>query len=284
LAAISPTLGIDRDLLRLSMARANLVALGLDHQVQLVEADLVKAGLNSPLPFAASSDLAWFFDPARRAGGKRVFSIRDYQPPLDLLPAWLRRVPAGGVKVSPGVRLDELRNLDAEVEFISLRGELKEATLWFGPFNSARRRATVLPGPHTLTGDSGQGPESRLSEPREVLYEPDPAILRAGLVTDLAERLDAYQLDVDIAYLTADTEMPTPFARSWVIESWLSFGLKRLRALLRERNVGKVVVKKRGSPLQPEALIQDLRLQGEAERVIVLTHLRGRPIVVVCYP
>jgi hypothetical protein len=60
--------------------------------------------------------------------------------------------------------------------------------------------------------------------------------------------------------------------------------LKRWRAFLRERKVGKVVVKKRGSPLQPEALIQDLRLQGEAERVIVLTHLRGRPIVVVCYP
>jgi hypothetical protein len=221
------------------------------------------------LPLDAHPDLAWFFDPARRAGGKRVFSIRDYQPPLELLPAWLQRIPAGGVKVSPGVRLNELHNLDAEVEFISLRGELKEATLWFGPFNSARRRATVLPGSHTLTGDPSQGPPSRLSEPQGVLYEPDPSILRAGLVTDLAGQLDASQLDADIAYLTAEASKSTPFARSWVIESWFPFGLKRLRAFLRERKVGKVMVKKRGSPLQPEALIQDLRLQGETERVIV---------------
>lgn len=285
LAEISPTLGIDRDPLRLAMARANLAALGLDRRVQLVQADLAQADLSRrSLPLAARPDLAWFFDPARRAGGVRVFSIRDYQPPLDLLPGWLRRIPAGGVKVSPGVRLDELQAFDAEVEFISLRGELKEATLWFGPFRSTRRRATLLPGPHTLAADPGQVPPSRLSEPRAVLYEPDPAIIRAGLVTSLAEQLNASQLDEDIAYLTADANEPTPFARAWLIEAWLPFGLKRLRAYLRERKVGKVVVKKRGSPLQPEALIQDLRLQGDAERVIFLTHLRGRPIVVICHP
>jgi hypothetical protein len=45
-----------------------------------------------------------------------------------------------------------------------------------------------------------------------------------------------------------------------------------------------VTVKKRGSPLEPEALIHDLRLSGEAQRVIFLTHLRGRPIVIVAYP
>lgn len=180
--------------------------------------------------------------------------------------------------------MDELQAFDAEVEFISLRGELKEATLWFGPFKSAWRRATLLPGPHTLTADAVQVPPSRVSEPRPVLYEPDPAIMRAGLVTSLAEQLNAYQLDEDIAYLTADSKQLTPFARAWLIEAWFPFGLKRLRAYLRERNVGRVVVKKRGSPLQPEALIHDLRLGGDAERVIFLTHLRGRPIVVICYP
>ncbi len=62
----------------------------------------------------------------------------------------------------------------------------------------------------------------------------------------------------------------------------MPFGLKRLRAYLRERNIGRVVVKKRGSPLQPEELIHQLKLKGEEERVIVLTQLRGRPIVLIC--
>ena len=69
LAAISPTLGIDRDPLRLAMTRANLAALGLDRRVQLVQADLIPS-----LPLGSIPDLAWFFDPARRAGGVRMFS------------------------------------------------------------------------------------------------------------------------------------------------------------------------------------------------------------------
>ena len=34
----------------------------------------------------------------------------------------------------------------------------------------------------------------------------------------------------------------------------LPFGLKRLRTLLRERGVGRLTVKKRGTAVQPEAL------------------------------
>jgi hypothetical protein len=70
----------------------------------------------------------------------------------------------------------------------------------------------------------------------------------------------------------------------WAVEDWFPFQLKRLRSTLRERGIGQVVVKKRGSPLQPETLIRDLRLTGDQKRVIFLTHLRGRPIVVICQP
>jgi len=94
----------------------------------------------------------------------------------------------------------------------------------------------------------------------------------------------AAQLDADIAYLTSERRQPTPFARVWAVEDWFPFQLKRLRAYLRARQVGRVTVKKRGSPLQPEALIRDLRLRGDGERVVFLTHLKGRPIVIVAYP
>ena len=108
--------------------------------------------------------------------------------------------------------------------------------------------------------------------------------VRAGLVADLAAQLDAFQIDPDIAYLTAEKKQPTPFARAWAVEAWFPFGLKRLRSYLRERHIGRVTVKKRGSPLQPEALIRDLRLSGDQERVVFLTHLHGAPVVVIGFP
>lgn len=277
LAKFAPCLGIDNDLLRLNMARANLDVADLGERTRFIQADL-----RHPLPVKASSGTALFFDPARRLAGRRAFSVRQYQPALDIINTWLPGFPALGVKISPGVKLEEVSSYDAELEFISLRGELKEAVLWFGPLKTAHRRATLLPAGHTLTCESE--PDQRVGEPCAFLYEPDPAVLRAGMVRCLGQQLNALQLDPEIAYLTADNKQPTPFARVWAVDDWFPFGMKRLRAYLREMGIGKIVVKKRGSPLQPETLIRDLRLKGEKERVIFLTQLRGKPIVIVCFP
>ena len=163
-----------------------------------------------------------------------------------------------------------------------MNGELKEAMLWFGPLKSAARRATLLPGGHTLVASGDSRFEKKpISEPGAYIYEPDASVLRAGLVTEVGALLEACQLDPDIAYLTGLKNVSTPFARLWPIEAWFPFNLKRLRAYLREHGVGRVIVKKRGSPLQPEQLVRELRLSGAAERTLFLTHLRGEPIVVV---
>jgi len=287
LARLSHTLGIDCDPLRLAMAQANAGIPTLRDQIALGGVEFIQADLTSSLPLKQNPGLGLFFDPARRRDGRRIYTVHDYRPSLDVVKEWLPSYPTLGVKVSPGVRLAELSTFEAEVEFISHQGALKEATLWFGPLKTAPRRATLLPGPHTLA----PGGESSLetSKPRAILYEPDPAVLRAGLVAELGQTLGAAQLDPDIAYLTADRLTPTPFARAWPIEAWFPFNLKRLRAYLRERRVGEVVVKKRGSPLQPESLRQALRLKPSSDgcperRLVVLTHLRGRPIVVICFP
>ena len=289
LASVAPTLGIDRDLLRLRMAAVNFETLSkLAGEIgQIHPCRFLQANLDDPLPIAVAPGTALFFDPARRADQRRIFSVDDYQPPLSTIAEWLPRFPALGVKLSPGVDLAELAGYQAEVEFISLQGELKECVLWFGALRSAKRRATLLPSRAQLSTDEpgkmGK-PAVRISRPLSYLYEPDPAILRAGLVRLLAEQIDAWQLDPEIAYLTSEQLSPTPFARAWEIETWFPFQLKRLRAYLREQGIGRVTVKKRGSPLEPEALIRSLKLTGDRERVLVLTHWDGKPIVLICIP
>jgi len=284
LSQIASVVGIDIDILRLAMAAANTWAIFPDKTIEFIQADI-----SDRIPIHSAARTGIFFDPARRTESKRIYTIHDYLPPLKTIESWLPRYSAVGAKISPGVNLDELQDFEAEVEFISLRGELKEAALWFGPLKTTSRRATVLPGPHTLEendkcSEGGEGRQLQLGEPRRYLYEPDPSILRSKLVSRLGEMLDAVQLDPDIAYLTSDKVVDTPFARCWQVEDWFPFGLKRLRAYLRERRVGQVVVKKRGSPIQPEALIRELRLNGEKEKLVFLTHLRGKPIVVICFP
>ena len=116
------------------------------------------------------------------------------------------------------------------------------------------------------------------------LYEPDPAVIRAQLVADLAGQLGAAQLDAEIAYLTANALTPTPFARAWRVLEWLPFSLKRLRARVRAYNPGPVTVKKRGSPLDTDALARQLSGEGDTPLVVTLTRVGEKPAALLCLP
>ena len=274
LAANADVIGIDRDRLRLSMARENVNAYGRGTRFDPILADLYQ------LPPLAVDAL--FFDPGRRdEQGRRLYSVDDYRPPLSLLQRWLPVVPHAGVKVSPGVDYAELPS-GAEVEFISVSGEVKEAVFWFGALNGrVRRRATLLPDGETLTTADDTGEPVPVEPPGAYLYEPDGAVIRAHLVEALAQQLGAAKIDDDIAYLTTDTPKPSPFARCFAVEEAMPFHLKRLRHELRRRGVGRVTIKKRGSPLELETLQQRLRLEGEGHALLFLTHVQGEAYVLI---
>ncbi len=274
LAEYAEVIGIDRDGLRLRMARQNLKVYGRSPNFHPLQADL----LDLP-PFSVD---ALFFDPARRdRHGKRIFSVHKYQPPLSLLDGWREMVTATAVKISPGVDYAELP-LDAELEFISLNGEVKEGVLWFGELRDGNgRRATLLPGGHTLTKSETQIQDVEISDPKTYLYEPDGAVIRAHLVQELAHQLDATQIDSQIAYLTTDQLHHTPFARCFEVEATFPFQLKRLRAYLRENQIGNVTIKKRGSPLDPDILRRQLRLKGARSGILFLTRVKDVPTVII---
>lgn len=274
LTAVAGVIGIDRSQIRLRMARENVRAYGRSPFHPVV------ADLRSLPPLAVN---ALFFDPARRdEHGRRLRSVDTYRPPLSLVDRWRKKAAAAAVKVSPAIAENELP-VDAEVEFISVGGELKEAVLWYGPLRGARRRATLLPAGDTLAAD--QPPESLpLRRPGAFLYEPDPAVIRASLLDQLASRLKAGQIDPTIAYLATDEERPTPFARGYAIDDVFGFRLKRLRHYLRDRRIGRVTIKKRGSPLDVERLRSRLRLQGDGECTLFLTRVRGEATVLIGRP
>ena len=277
LAAHSGTtvIAVDRDPVRLRLACANLRAYGRS-------AHFVCADLRDPLPLTGV--LAAFFDPARRDAGRRLFSARDYVPPLDVIRRW--RFAALAVKLSPGVALDELApytQAGAGVEFVSAGGELKEAVLWGGELGFAGRWASRADAGETLHPTGAPSPP--LSVPRAYLLEPDPAVIRAGVLGELAEHLGTalYRLDESIAYLTADSPVTSGWVRVWPVLDWLPFHVKRLRQALRARGIRRATIKKRGSPLTPAEALRLLKLDGESDdAVVVLTQVQGQHSALIC--
>ena len=267
--------GVDWDPLRLLMAQENMRVYGNGARFHPLQADLLAL-----TPFLAD---ALFFDPARRdERGRRFFSVHDYQPPLRLIDQWRALVPETAVKISPGVDYAELPE-DAEVEFISLNGEVKEGVLWYGRFQTTKRRATLLPSKTTITTDELPPDPIPSTEPKAYLYEPDGAIIRAHLVEAIAPQLNANKLSDDIAYLTSDSQTTTPLARCFAVQDYFPFQLKQLRQYLRENSIGQVIIKKRGSPIEPDQLKQQLRLKGNGPNacILFLTQVMGKATVII---
>ncbi|NWJ44857.1 MAG: methyltransferase domain-containing protein [Chloroflexi bacterium] len=265
--------GVDLEETRLTLAEANCAANG-------VSATFKIANVKS---FEVAGFEALFFDPGRRVNGKRLFSVEQYLPPLSTIREWLKKVPEIAVKISPGVDYSELSGYDCEIEIISENSDVKEAVLWFGKFRQTTRRATLLPSRHTLTFQPDK-PEIACGEPLAYLYEPDGAVIRAGLVEELALLLggSTRKIDQDIAYLTSNEAIETPFARRFPVLEYLPWNLKKLNRRLQELDTGKVVVKKRGSPIDPQFLEHALSLKGTRELTIVLTKVMGKPCALIC--
>jgi THUMP domain-like len=267
-------LAVDRDPLTVAVAVANAAALGVSRLVEVRCADARDVDLSTV-------DGA-FIDPARRHGGSRTFDPRAYSPPYSFVLELASRVPATAAKLAPGIPHDALP-AGAEAEWVSVSGDVVECALWCGPLAGAvARRATLLPAGSTVTGDgltrAPAGPVGRF------LYEPDGAVIRAGLVAEVAGQLDGHLLDPTIAYITSEREVSSPFATAYEVLDVLPFGLKRLRALLRDRDIGRLTIKKRGSAIEPETLRRQLRLRGSAAATIVVTRLAGQPSVLVVHP
>ncbi|GAA1037505.1 class I SAM-dependent methyltransferase [Streptomyces murinus] len=266
-------LAVDRDPLTAAVARANAEALGLTDLMEVREADVTEVD-------TAGYD-AVFVDPARRSGRGRIFDPEAYSPPLSWAVAAARRAPHAALKIAPGIPHEAVPP-EAEAEWISDGGDVKEAVLWFGTGAPGAVRATLLPGPRTLLGRGLPDPEVR--PVGRYLYEPDGAVIRAHLVAEVAEEVAGGLIDATIAYVTADELHPTPYATPYEITDQLPFNLKKLKALLREREVGTLTVKKRGSAVEPEELRRKVKPQGPNAATVFLTRVAGAPTMLVGGP
>jgi SAM-dependent methyltransferase len=274
-AAGLTAVGVDDDPVRVAVAEANLAARGLTGAV----------GLGDATEMDVSAFGAAFADPARRSGRGRVLDADGWTPPWPFVAGLLRGRSV--VKVAPGIP-HTLVPGDVEAEWVSERGEVKEAALWSAYLATCRRRATVIAtgGLATLTeqDDPYDGQERPVRPLGAFVYEPDGAVIRAGLVTAVAAQVDGGLLDPHIAYVTADAGRASVFARAYRVQEQLPYREKPLKAALRERGVGSLTIKKRGVEVDPSALRRRLALSGPRTATLILTRRQGAGLALLVDP
>src|SRR5439155_26494413 len=113
---------------------------------------------------------------------------------LEVLKTLMSQCRGGAVKLSPATNFVG-KFPGAEIELISLRGECKGATIWFGELAGREPfRATVLPSGQSLAADPLSA-RADVALVKAFVFDPDPSLVRSGLLDVLAERLQLARLD-----------------------------------------------------------------------------------------
>ena len=254
-----------------------------------VTAELAGANLGAPVevgdvtevwPRLAATEpgLGVFADPARRTGAGRSWRVEDLSPPWGFVEGLLSGALIACVKLGPGVPHALIPD-GVEAEWVSDAGSVVECALWSGPGTVPGVRRAVVDGAE-LTASGRRGGE--VAAIGEYLYEPDGAVVRAGLVDEFAALVRASRIADGIAYLTAPWDMPTPFATVFAVREVLPYDAKVLRAWVRDHGVGTLEIKKRGIDFDPAVLRKELKPKGRASATLVVTPTPAGARVLVC--
>ncbi|RAX49718.1 SAM-dependent methyltransferase [Arthrobacter sp. AQ5-05] len=265
--------GIGADSLALASAEIEVTAVEMD------ETTAAAATLNlMPWPTATvinadatEFDLTGFdgvwLDPARRttdtSGTSRIFDPEAFSPPLSFVESLANRGLAVGVKMGPGLPHGAVP-ANCEVQWVSINGDVTEAALWFGPLaRPGVRRAALVIGAHgatELTSPVDFDPDAALRGDVPVgaidsyIYEPDGAVIRAGLIDQLLKDTGGHLLDPHIAYFSTAEAVDTPLAKAYKVLAIHPYHVKNLRAWVKAEKIGVLDIKKRGMDVTPEEL------------------------------
>ena len=231
-----------------------------------------------------------FVDPARRdEHGRKTVSIGDCTPDVAALKdVLLEKATTVMVKLSPMLDINqalvELHHVK-EVHVVAVANECKELDFIM---ERGYQGETQLVCVNLLTDQ----PEMRfaLEEERncqckmadsvlQYLYEPHPALMKAGCFKLLTERFKVLKLHKNSNLYTSDQLVPDFPGRIFEVEGWAAYHKKIKQELLAD--VDKASIAVRNFPLTVAELRKALKIGDGDEVYLFATTLRGEKKVII---
>jgi hypothetical protein len=255
LARRGPVQGFDKSAIVIAYAKANCDALGLSTTLSC--SDSLAAEWNTLYAFA---------DPSRRIDGKRITELSDYQPNVTDLVAKMKYLRLAGIKLSPLLSDQELESFGGRVEFVSFKGECREACIWLGK--------DVQPGVFAVLvladGSTEELPRDddlgTTHEAKAWIFDADPAAVRAHCLGTFCVPM----LGDSPGYLTGDQKLDSPWLRAYQVIATPRFDLSEIKKVIREQDLKTPEIKQRGTKQDLIKLQKQLKSSGKTPCALIL--------------
>ncbi|HCD35788.1 MAG TPA: SAM-dependent methyltransferase [Chlorobium sp.] len=301
---LSGGLGIDSSFLAGAFARIDFVERDpllcrlASHTMQVLERKNVAIQCGDAfavLDSIPSGILDWIFvDPDRRESGRRRVGLSESSP--DVVSGHnelIHKAPGVCIKASPALELSglkrELPSLSSII-VVSLDRQCRESMLILlkgtAQEKEPERKAVCLHssgiGEYEVSGR--EGVERRVTaEPGPCFFEPDPAIIKAGLSAEVAEEFGLEFLNHSVDYLTGGPSEAVFPGRAFRLVALTPYKPKLFRRFLKEHQIFGASIQRRDFPLSPEELRRLYRLKESSSRFLFFSrNAAGEATVYFC--
>ena len=279
--------GIGVDLINIAKGKEQVYAIDLDADtLKLAEYNCGSQNLNNITYKLGKAEEfnqpveAIFIDPDRRPGSNRRIAPEEYSPPFSKIMELRNICPNIAVKLSPAIDYKRLNlPIDSTLEFVSENGTLKEILLCMGELSikNCERKAVLLPSTLTLQNSNIK---IEVTDIQKYLFEPDPAIIRAGLVQELGSKIGYDLIDSKLALLTGSQIIQSDFGKIYEVKKIMKYDLKKVRKYIRENEIGELIIKTRGFPESVEKFRKKIKIKGNNSIVMFILRKGNDHIIV----
>lgn len=221
-------------------------------------------------------------DPDRRVGRTQAAKrLEQYTPDLEWMQRTVQSGRSGALKIGPASNFIQ-KFPGCEIELISLDGECREATVWFGDLAGPHSfRATCLPSGESISMDPLEAWCPQADQPGKYLFDPDPAIVRSGLLDAAGEMGNLRRMDSQDEYLTGDVNPQSEFVRAYLVEDCLPNNLRSVKKHLQGRGSVDYEVKCRRLKVDANRIQKQLPRGDQPVRTIFFLRINGRSKVIL---
>ncbi|UYP46857.1 hypothetical protein NEF87_003142 [Candidatus Lokiarchaeum ossiferum] len=276
-------LTVEKDPEIIALLKHNLNVYNLLEKVQIIEGDILELLQQKKFMDKLTNIDAIIFDPSRRHGSDHTVKIEEYLPPLSILSDLEQISPNIVVKIAPGVDFSHIP-YTCDIEVVSYKGSVKETMLWFGKFMQSEKQsiiATKLPeNISIIKQDSVSVPT--LTGPKQYIYEPDPAFIKAHVINDIANEHKLTLLHEKLAYLTNNVFVKTPILKCYQYIAHCDLDFKKINNLLKLHQIGRLDYKSRGVKIDLKTVHKSIEYHGKRQGILIFTLVSQKPSIILC--
>ena len=274
-----PVRGVDLSEERVAMYRFNTRALGAPREAILADIRTLEKRND-------------FFtvDPARRAKeGDNQRNFSELTPTFAEVLELSKLYKGGMAKLPPGYPTEEFPAA-AEVIYLGAKSDCRECLVLFGELarNPGKTRAIAIDSQgnaHSwISSDAtSTGKELPLGKISAYIAEPIPVLVRSHLFAEVAleSAPDAHLISSGIAYAASDSPLDSEAFHNFRVLGCTPLSTGKVKKLLKEFDVGKLTLKKRGVEIVPEAEIKRLAPKGKREAILFYTRVLGEKTAIL---